>query len=127
MASLKGLLGAVATLLVCLLQVSASPLQSLDLGDLGVSISPRTDTNLFGYLGAFFLGNDPYVYFYLSDGNNPVSLKPLNKGSPVMKPTKGTGGVRDPAIVQGGGGEAGKKWYIVGTDLHIGKVRLWQL
>ena len=39
-----------------------------------------------------------------------------------MKPTKGTGGVRDPTIVPGGGKEAGKKWYIVGTDLNIGKV-----
>ncbi|OIW24410.1 hypothetical protein CONLIGDRAFT_584459 [Coniochaeta ligniaria NRRL 30616] len=76
---------------------------------------------LSGYLGAFFLGADPYVYFYLSNGNNPISFKPLNKGSPVMKPTKGTGGVRDPAIVQGGGAEAGKKWYIVGTDLNIDK------
>jgi sucrose-6-phosphate hydrolase SacC (GH32 family) len=73
-----------------------------------------------GYLGAFFLGADPYVYFYLSNGNNPISLKALNKDSPVIKPTKGTKGVRDPAIVQGGGAEAGKKWYIVGTDLNIG-------
>jgi hypothetical protein len=80
-------------------------------------------SSLTGYLGAFFLGSDPYVYFYLSDGNNPLSFKALNKGSPILKPTKGTGGVRDPAIVRGGGNDAGKKWYIVGTDLDIGKVR----
>jgi hypothetical protein len=94
----------------------------IDTGALGTPIASRADTSLVGYLGAFFLGADPYVYFYLSNGNNAVSFKALNKGQPVIKPTKGTGGVRDPAIVQGGGSEAGKKWYIVGTDLDIGKV-----
>ncbi|KAJ9162385.1 Glycoside hydrolase family 43 protein [Coniochaeta hoffmannii] len=84
-------------------------------------VARAADPSLSGYLGAFFLGADPYVYFYLSNGNNPISFKALNKGSPVIKPTKGTGGVRDPAIVHGGGAEAGKKWYIVGTDLNIGK------
>lgn len=95
--------------------------RSLDFTNPGNHVAERADPNLSGYLGAFFLGADPYVYFYLSTGNNPISFKALNKGSPVMKPTKGTGGVRDPAIVQGGGAEAGKKWYIVGTDLNIGK------
>ena len=80
------------------------------------------DPSLAGYLGVFFLGGDPYVYFYLSNGNDPLSFKALNKGSPILKPTKGTGGVRDPTIIPGGGAEAGKKWYIIGTDLHIGKV-----
>ncbi|ETS78130.1 hypothetical protein PFICI_10192 [Pestalotiopsis fici W106-1] len=93
----------------------------IDLGELGIPIANRADSSLVGYLGAFFLGADPYVYFYLSNGNNAVSFKALNRGQPVLKPTKGTGGVRDPAIVQGGGAEAGKKWYIVGTDLNIGK------
>lgn len=94
----------------------------LDVRDFGLQAEPRADSSLVGYLGAFFLGADPYVYFYRSDGNSPTSFKALNGGQPVLKPTKGTGGVRDPAIVQGGGAEAGKKWYIVGTDLNIGKV-----
>ncbi|KAK4453975.1 glycosyl hydrolase [Podospora aff. communis PSN243] len=80
----------------------------------------RADANA-GYLGVFFLGADPYVYFYLSNGNNAVSMRALNRGQPIMRPTKGTGGVRDPTIITGGGKEAGKKWYIIGTDLHIGK------
>ncbi|OAA67352.1 glycoside hydrolase family 43 protein [Niveomyces insectorum RCEF 264] len=83
--------------------------------------SPQADPSLVGYLTVVFLGADPYVYFYLSDGNNPVAYKALNKGQPILRPTKGTGGVRDPAIVKGGGDEAGRKWYIVGTDLDIGK------
>lgn len=82
----------------------------------------RVDPNLSGYLGVFFLGADPYVYFYLSNGNDALSFKALNKGAPIMRPTKGTGGVRDPTIISGGGSEAGRKWYIIGTDLHIGKV-----
>ncbi|KAK3378852.1 glycoside hydrolase family 43 protein [Lasiosphaeria ovina] len=84
-------------------------------------IAKRADPSLAGYLGVFFLGADPYVYFYLSTGNNPVAFKALNRGAPVMRPTKGTGGVRDPSIIAGSGADAGKKWYIIGTDLNIGK------
>ncbi|KAI0465867.1 glycoside hydrolase family 43 protein [Xylaria cf. heliscus] len=101
--------------------VVAAAGSTIDLQDFGLRAEPRADSNLVGYLGAFFLGADPYVYLYQSNGNNPTSFKALNKGQPVLKPTKGTGGVRDPAIVQGGGAEAGRKWYIVGTDLHIGR------
>ncbi|GAP88435.1 putative glycoside hydrolase family 43 protein [Rosellinia necatrix] len=93
----------------------------IDLRDFGLTAEPRADSSLVGYLGAFFLGADPYVYFYQSNGNNPTSFTALNNGQPVLKPTKGTGGVRDPYLVQGGGAEAGRKWYIVGTDLDIGK------
>lgn len=115
------------TSVTCLAAVLGTPgahTQSLDFARHGNEVAKRADPSLVGYLGAFFLGADPYVYFYLSDHNNPTSFKALNKGSPVIKPTKGTGGVRDPALVRGGGDEAGKKWYIVGTDLDIGKVRM---
>ncbi|KAL2266185.1 hypothetical protein VTJ83DRAFT_5537 [Remersonia thermophila] len=89
--------------------------------DIPGQAAKRADPNLTGYLGAFFLGADPYVYFYLSNGNNALSFRALNRGQPIIRPTKGTGGVRDPTIIPGGGAEAGKKWYIIGTDLHIGK------
>ncbi|KAF8857574.1 hypothetical protein BDZ45DRAFT_744240 [Acephala macrosclerotiorum] len=39
---------------------------------------------------------------------------------PLLAPTLGTGGVRDPSIINGGA-EVGKKWYIVSTDLNVGK------
>lgn len=84
--------------------------------------SAQENTKLVGYLGAFFLGNDPYVFFDLSNGNNALSYTPLNSGKPVVKPTLGTGGVRDPSIVQGGGSEKGSKWYMIGTDLDIDEV-----
>lgn len=97
----------------------AAPTQSLDFTS--QSLSARADPSLTGYLGVFFLGDKPSVYFYLSNGNNAISMKAVNKGQPVINPTKGTQGVRDPSIIAGGGAEAGKKWYIIGTDLNIGK------
>ncbi|KFY44479.1 hypothetical protein V495_03430 [Pseudogymnoascus sp. VKM F-4514 (FW-929)] len=84
-------------------------------------IATRADTSLVGYLGVFFLGDAPNVYFYLSNGNNALSFKALNGGQAILDPSSGTGGVRDPSIINGGGSEAGKKWYIIGTDLDIGK------
>ncbi|KAH6702013.1 hypothetical protein BKA61DRAFT_661414 [Leptodontidium sp. MPI-SDFR-AT-0119] len=84
-------------------------------------LQTRADASLVGYLGVFFLGSAPNVYFYLSNGNNAFSFKALKGGSPILDPTLGTGGVRDPSIVNGGGAEAGKKWYIIGTDLDIAK------
>lgn len=122
MASIWRLIGAGLALAAWFGSCLATPMQSLNLEDYGLKVE-RADPSLVGYLGAFFLGADPYVYFYLSNGNNPTSFKALNRGSPVMRPTKGTGGVRDPYLVQGGGVEAGQKWYIIGTDLNIGKAR----
>lgn len=108
--------------------LAAPATQSFDLRSLGLpSATKRQDSSLAGYLGAFFLGDDPDVYFYLSDGNDAVSFSALNGGDAVIVPTAGTGGVRDPAIVTGGGDEEGKKWYIVGTDLDISKVRISQI
>ncbi|KAF2269592.1 hypothetical protein CC78DRAFT_282942 [Lojkania enalia] len=109
---------------VILLSLAASALavpaaQSPDLSS--YALTRRADPSLTGYLGVFFLGDKPSVYFYLSNGNNAISFKSLNKGSPVINPTQGTQGVRDPSIIAGGGNEAGRKWYIIGTDLNIGR------
>ncbi|KAI8945600.1 glycoside hydrolase family 43 protein [Xylaria longipes] len=114
----QNLIHAVALISTWPISAAANP---IDLRNFALRAEPRADSSLVGYVGAFFLGADPYVYLYQSNGNNPTSFKALNKGQPVLKPTKGTGGVRDPAIVQGGGAEAGNKWYIVGTDLNIGR------
>lgn len=97
----------------------AAPTPSLDFSS--YSLTPRADPSLTGYLGVFFLGDKPSVYFYLSNGNNAIAMKSLNGGQPVINPTKGTQGVRDPSIIAGGAEEAGKKWYIIGTDLNIAK------
>lgn len=48
-------------------------------------------------------------------------MTPLNKNQPVIVPTKGTKGVRDPSIIPGSGPDSGKKHYIIGTDLDIAK------
>lgn len=105
--------------LALLPSILALPSQSLDFSS--YSVAPRADPSLTGYLGVFFLGDKPSVYFYLSNGNNANSMVALNKGQPVINPTKGTTGVRDPSIIPGSGADAGKKWYIIGTDLNIAK------
>lgn len=87
-------------------------------------IATRADSSLVGYLGVFFLGDAPNIYFYLSNGNNAISFKALKSGQPILVPTLGTGGVRDPSIINGNGTELGKKWYIIGTDLNIAKVKI---
>ncbi|KAH6842973.1 glycoside hydrolase family 43 protein [Chaetomium sp. MPI-CAGE-AT-0009] len=74
---------------------------AIDVAGYSSQVAKRADPNLAGYLGVFFLGADPYVYFYLSNGNDPLSFRALNRGSPVIRPTKGTGGVRDPTIIPG--------------------------
>ncbi|CAG5159522.1 uncharacterized protein ALTATR162_LOCUS5619 [Alternaria atra] len=107
------------TLCTLLPSILALPSQTLDFSR--YDLAPRADSSLTNYLGVFFLGDKPSVYFYLSNGNNANSMTALNKGQAVINPTKGTLGVRDPAIISGGAAEAGKKWYIIGTDLNIGK------
>lgn len=107
------------SLLALLPTALAFPTQTLNYSDHG--LVQRADPSLTGYLGVFFLGDKPSIYFYLSNGNNPNSMTALNKGQPVIVPTKGTRGVRDPSIITGGGSDAGKKWYIIGTDLDIAK------
>jgi hypothetical protein len=88
-------------------------------------ITPRSNANtsLTGYLGVFFLGDAPNVYFYQSSGNNAVSMNPLNSGNPVIVPTLGTKGVRDPSIITS---RTDNKYYIIGTDLDIAKTT-WDL
>lgn len=85
-------------------------------------LSQRADPSLVGYLGVFFLGDAPNVYFYLSDGNDALAFNALNGGGPIPVPTLETLGVRDPSIISEGGDEAGNKWYIIGTDLDVAKV-----
>ncbi|KAH7135748.1 glycosyl hydrolase [Dendryphion nanum] len=115
-------LSLVSLLLTVSHPTNALPAQSLDFSAyLPSSVLPRADPSLTSYLGAFFLGDKPSVYLYASNGNNGVSFRALNKGQPVINPTKGTLGVRDPSLIAGGGPESQKKWYIIGTDLNIAK------
>ena len=83
-------------------------------------LSPRANANssLAGYLGVFFLGDAPNIYFYQSTGNNAASMTPLNGGQPVIVPTLGTKGVRDPSIITS---NTANKYYLIGTDLDISK------
>ncbi|PGH11891.1 hypothetical protein AJ79_04582 [Helicocarpus griseus UAMH5409] len=104
--------------LFCAFAVSSPFEKNLDLDR---HTTRQTDAAPVGYLGAFFLGNVPNVFLYLSNGNDPLSFRPLRDGQPSIVPTLGTQGVRDPTIVNSGGADEGQKWYIIGTDLNIAK------
>lgn len=84
------------------------------------SIAPRqAATNYVGYLATTFIGNDPNIFQHLSRGNDPTSFRALNGGKAVLSASGvGTGGVRDPYLASNG-----RDYFIIGTDLDIGKVR----
>jgi hypothetical protein len=72
-------------------------------------------------IGVFFLGDAPNAFFYLSGSSNPLVFKALNKGSPILQPTCGTKGVRDPSVISETEQKMERKWHIISTDLDIGK------
>lgn len=76
-------------------------------------------TEPFGYLLVHFV-EDPVnhmekIFLSLSEGDNPLAWRRLNRGQPVLESLGGTGGVRDPNIVRGPHGV----FHIVATDLRV--------
>lgn len=71
-----------------------------------------------GYLAVTFLGTVPSVYFQSAPKNTPSTFTTLNGGNPVLTPTQGTKGARDPFILRSNSGD---KYYILATDLDISK------
>ena len=72
----------------------------------------------FGYLFVHHVedpdGHGEQVFLSLSEGDDPLSWRRLNGGRPVLEPTLGTGGVRDPFVVRGDG-----EFFVLATDLRI--------
>lgn len=73
----------------------------------------------FGYLLVHFV-EDPNshaekIYFSLSEGDNPLAWRRLNRGEAVLESVQGTGGVRDPQVVRRPDGG----FHIVATDLRV--------
>lgn len=75
------------------------------------------------YLFAYFVGDgsgQESIYFAVSeDGMNWTGL---NNGEPVFVSTLGTTGLRDPFIIRS---PEGDKYYLIATDLCIGKSKDW--
>jgi hypothetical protein len=73
-----------------------------------------------GYLFSYFTGegtaNGEKIYFALSNGNDPLHWRELNRGNPVLTPTLGTKGLRDPFIIRS---PQGDKFYQIATDLRM--------
>lgn len=58
-------------------------------------VIPRQDNSYVGYLLSTFTDANPQVFWYLSEGSDPLAFKALNGGSPVLGSTVGTRAVRD--------------------------------
>ncbi|WP_432561802.1 glycoside hydrolase family 43 protein [Kineococcus sp. SYSU DK003] len=59
-------------------------------------------------------GHGEQVFFSLSEGDDPLFWRRANGGRPVLEPTLGTTGIRDPFVVRGNG-----EFFVVATDLRI--------
>lgn len=74
----------------------------------------------FGYLLVHFVedaaGHAEQVYLSLSEGDDPLRWQRLNRGAPVLEPTGGTTGARDPFIVRR---QDGSGFHVLATDLRI--------
>ncbi|WP_380160841.1 glycoside hydrolase family 43 protein [Kineococcus sp. R86509] len=77
-----------------------------------------TSADEFGYLFVHHVedpdGHGEQVFFSLSDGDDPRFWRRLNGGAPVLRPTLGTGGIRDPFLVRGD-----REFFVLATDLRI--------
>ncbi len=76
--------------------------------------------DLAGYVFSYFTGegtaDGEQLHSALSNGNDPLHWRELNRGKPVLTSTLGTRGVRDPFIIRS---PEGDKFYQIATDLKI--------
>lgn len=72
------------------------------------------------YVFTYFTGegkaNGEQIYFALSEGNDPLYWRELNKGNPALISNLGEKGLRDPFIIRS---PEGDKFYLIATDLRI--------
>ncbi|MCO8275161.1 glycoside hydrolase family 43 protein [Actinoplanes sp. TRM 88003] len=76
-----------------------------------------------GYLMAHFTGESSNgQQIYVAHSTDGLRWTDLNNGSPVLRTTVGTRGVRDPALVRS---PAGDRYWMIATDLCIGCGQDW--
>ncbi|BAE55184.1 unnamed protein product [Aspergillus oryzae RIB40] len=80
-------------------------------------VIPRQDGNSYvGYLLSTFTDANPQVFWYFSEGSDPLAFKALNGGSPVLESTVGTRAVRDIFLASNA---ARSEYFMIATDLDI--------
>lgn len=91
------------------------------------SLSTRASTDLVGYLFIHFYDNykqpgdyttypaGEQIFGHLSNGNDPLSYKPLKGGAPLLTSNVGTKAVRDMYLVSK---DDQSQHYLIGTDLN---------
>ncbi|KAI0101187.1 glycoside hydrolase family 43 protein [Daldinia grandis] len=77
---------------------------------------PRQASNYVGYLVSTFSDVNPKIQFHLSNGNNALSFKFLNKGNAVLASTVGTKAVRDIFLATN---SARSEYFLLATDLDV--------
>ena len=79
-----------------------------------VKAKPKLD-KLEAYIFPFFPSNHE-EQVYLAAGKDPLHFEDLNNGKPVLLPTVGNLGIRDPYILRS---HEGDKFYLIATDLKV--------
>ncbi|WP_083672188.1 family 43 glycosylhydrolase [Sphingomonas montana] len=80
-----------------------------------------TLTNKQAYLFVYFSGDTvdgEKLRFAVSDGNNALQWKELNRAQPVLTSSNGTLGLRDPFIMRS---PEGDRFFLIATDLSAGR------
>ncbi|KDN46973.1 glycoside hydrolase family 43 protein [Tilletiaria anomala UBC 951] len=98
--------------------LSASAVSLPQASSSGVSLEQRQD-GAAGYLAITFLGNQEQIFGHVAKAGSESTFTDLNGGKPILVPTQGTKGVRDPYLVSGPNKD---RFWIIGTDLNIGAI-----
>jgi hypothetical protein len=108
------------SVLICILSIAAfATAAAVTKERQGASPASAGATPFVGYLATYFLGDNPKIFMQLSNGNDPYSFSPLNGGRPIITPTAGSTGARDPCLVSS---PDHKQFWIIATDLDISKM-----
>jgi len=83
-------------------------------------MTAERDHYLFAYFTSQNEADGEQVRFARSRGTSPLFWEPIAGGSPVLRSTVGTGGVRDPFLIRAAGltGERAS-FYLIATDLRV--------
>ena len=92
--------------------VSAAPTTSDSLDS-----RATTAASAAGYFSVTFIGDQPSIFAHVADAGSESTFTNLNGGNPILVPTQGQKGVRDPYLVKS---PAGDQFWIIGTELNIG-------
>lgn len=66
-----------------------------------------------GYVSMTFIGDQPDIFAHYASPGKESTFTALNGGKPILVPTQGTKGVRDPYFVKAPGGD---RYWVIGVS-----------